>query len=115
MTDYDLGRAHGRIVIEHDRRGFRRAEGAADDLSKSAHRVAEGFEDAGKAQKEFEKQTARTARAQENLNNKNRGVQKALNRLNEANEKANRLSEEGKKNTDEYRRAQEALTPKEAS
>lgn len=108
MTDYDLGKARGRIVIEHDERGFRKAEGANDKLATSAHRVAEGFIDAEKAQEDYEKQVKKTQQAEENLKKKQAEAQKALNRLNEAQALANRLKEEGKTKTERYKQAQEA-------
>lgn len=105
MTDYDLGKARGRIVIDVDERGFRRAERANDALADSAHRVAEGYVDVEKAQEEYEKQTKRTQKAQESLNRRQNEAQKALNRLNESQELVNRLKKEGKVDTDRYKKA----------
>lgn len=105
MTDYDLGRARGRIVVDVDERGFRRAEKANDALAESAHRVAEGYVDVEKAQEEYEKQTKRTKKAQESLNRRQNEAQKALNRLNESQELVNRLKKEGKVDTDRYTKA----------
>lgn len=109
MTDYDLGRATGKIVIKHDERGFRRAEGANDDLRKSAERVAEGYEDAAKAQTAFERQSKRVVQIQDQLDKKNDAAQKALNKLNEAQAYSNRLKEEGKTDTDRYKQSLEAV------
>lgn len=61
--EYDLGKAHGRIVIETDQRGARRAEAAMDNVGKSAQRTAEGFEHAEKAASEWEKQSKRSKAA----------------------------------------------------
>jgi len=63
MSDYDLGKASGRIVIETDQRGIKRAERSMDDIGDSAKRVAEGFEDAEKAATGWEKQSKRTTAA----------------------------------------------------
>lgn len=108
MTDYDLGKARGRIVVDVDERGFRKAEGANDRLATSAHRVAEGFIDADKAQEDYRKQVKKTEQAEEALQRKQSEAQKALNRLNEAQAVANRLKEEGKTKTERYKQAVEA-------
>ena len=110
MTDYDLGRARGRIVVDVDERGFRRAEKANDALAESAHRVAEGYVDVEKAQEEYEKQTKKAKKAQESLTRRQNEAQKALNRLNESQELVNRLKKEGKVDTDRYTQAVAAAT-----
>ena len=109
MTDYDLGKARGRIVIDHDERGYRRAEGANDRLAKSAKRVAEGFVDADKAHENYRKQVRKTEQAEEALGRKQSDAQKSLNRLNEAQAVANRLKQDGKENTERYKQAVEAV------
>lgn len=107
MTDYDLGKARGKIVLDYDERGFRKAEGANDRLAQSAHRVAEGFVDAEQAQNDYNKQVKKTQQAEDSLQRKQADAQKALNRLNEAQGVANRLKAEGKTKTERYKQAVE--------
>lgn len=109
MTDYDLGKARGRIVIEHDDRGFTRAEKANDDLAASAHRVAEGYIDAEKAQKDYDKQLDRTSKSEQEFKKRTEAVAKALQKLNAKQEEVNKLEKEGKTHLAKYRDATQAL------
>lgn len=63
MPDYDLGRARGRIEIQHDERGYRRATQAQERLAESAEETAESFESAEKASADYEKQSRRTTKS----------------------------------------------------
>lgn len=60
MTDYDLGKASGKIVITTDKRGAKQASDSVDSVGQSAERTALGFEHADKAASDWEK-TARKA------------------------------------------------------
>lgn len=79
MTDYDLGKARGEVVIETDERGFRRADGYMQGLDRSARRTAEGFEQAEKSTTAFERASKKVtgtiqaeAKMHDNLNRKTR-------------------------------------------
>ncbi|AHN84040.1 tail length tape measure protein [Mycobacterium phage Hawkeye] len=95
MPDYNLGRAHGKIVIETDNRGIRRAEGAMDDIGESAQRVAEGFDEAEKSANKWERTTRRAYGT----------TQKEAESL----DKLNKLTKEASKATDARKKAEAEL------
>lgn len=90
MTDYNLGRASGRITVDVDKRAFRRAEGSLDDVNRSARRVAEGFEEAQGKVGKYDRQTRRATGTTEEQ-------ARALDRLNKKTEEATKASEERRK------------------
>ncbi|ABD58443.1 tape measure protein [Mycobacterium phage Chill] len=90
MPDYDLGRAHGKIVFDVDKSGVRRAEGAMDRMEESAHRVAEGFDEAEKSTSAWEKTNRKAVGTTE-------AQARALDRYNRIQEEAERAAIERRK------------------
>jgi phage-related protein len=95
MTDYDLGRAKGKIVIDVDDRGYRKAERANESLAETTHRVADGFDDAAESQGDLEKEQRKAVGT-------TKEESKALDEL-------NKISREQKKITDEVKQSKKEL------
>lgn len=86
MSDYDLGRARGKVVIETDERGFSRAEGSMDDLGDSVAATSKKFDKATGSVTGYEKEvkkaagtTDEMARKQNNLINVQRQATQSSN------------------------------------
>lgn len=78
MTDYDLGRARGKITVDVDKRGFRAAEGAMDDLADSTENLGKQFDETTDKLEAQEKQTKKTAKSTDDLSAKEAGLNKRM-------------------------------------
>ena len=55
MADYDLGRAHGRIVIDSDARGPAQAQRQMDQIRARAQELRRAMESVENSMEEYEK------------------------------------------------------------
>lgn len=78
MPDYDLGRARGKVTIDVDKRAFRQAEDAVDDVTDATERLGEQSEDTTKQLGAQEKQTKKTTKETQTLADKEAGLAKRM-------------------------------------
>jgi hypothetical protein len=106
MTDYDLGRASGRIEITHDQRGYRRAEEAQESITHAADDTSRAFDRAEDSAEGYERQQRRTTSAVE------QGTE-AEERARKEREKATKAAEARKDAEREYKEVLDDTTASE--